>query len=169
MTKFGLVRTILWPEIFFGLKFFSSLNFWTHNFWQQLRHFFLYHVLIHKPKCTWEWSLTLALAQLVGFKIFVDPKYYESKNWIKQKVGPIWTKFLWTHIFLDPIFLGFTDHKHFGPKIFSYKNVLGLKVFLKISFFIFIFSKSVNHNILCPKFFKTQLFWEAKGFDSKNS
>ena len=49
------------PKIFLDPKFFSNQNFFrSRNFLD--------------PRCTWEWSLTLALAQLVvhNFSIFVD-------------------------------------------------------------------------------------------------
>ena len=43
------------------LIFFGTKSFWTNDVTTSL-----YQVLIQKPKCTWERSLTLALAQLVN-------------------------------------------------------------------------------------------------------
>ena len=73
----------IWTQIFFTKNFVWWEQLLTYNFcWPKifltlvLGHkifqdkwglTFLYQILTHKPKCTWEWSLTLALAQLVSF------------------------------------------------------------------------------------------------------
>ena len=101
---------------------------------------FLYQILSHKPKFTCDWSLTLALPQIVG----------SNKN-----LGSIWTKYI-----LDPKFIG---HNLFEPKIFLFKNG---KFFWRF-FSIVIFSISVTPNFLCLQFVNTQIFFEAKDFDPK--
>ena len=65
---------ILEPN-YFGLVFFGhkcGYKFWIPN-------------LIQKPKLTWEWSLTLAFAQLV-YKLFLRLNWFDLKScgqWLK--------------------------------------------------------------------------------------
>ena len=60
--KLFLGKKWIWPTIWLNYKILNrAISFAANLLW------FEYWILIHKPKCTWKWSLTLALAQLVLF------------------------------------------------------------------------------------------------------
>ena len=72
-TKFFLNGIFFGPKFFLDPHFFNQKYYWlkicliffgTKYFWTNDVTTSLYQVLIQKPKCTWERSLTLALAQL---------------------------------------------------------------------------------------------------------
>ena len=59
-------QILFWTQSFLDPKVLEF--FWAHNLFGQIRLQML-KILIYKPKCTWEWSLTLALAQLVCYTL----------------------------------------------------------------------------------------------------
>ena len=71
-------QNFLGPNIFLDLYSLGTTIFGTN----EVTHFGV-QILFQKPNCTWEWSLTLALAKLV----LVSNHIEENKNDFKKDIG----------------------------------------------------------------------------------
>ena len=109
---------------------------------------FLYQIMTQKPKCTWEWSLTLAWAQLVS--VFYFGAFLVSKGGWKQNVlgysGKIWSQCTYYKREMTSFFLFQGLHTGFltSEKLFR-QLVISASLSFQCDLFIY-FEVQVNHS-----------------------